>query len=462
MLSVAVMILALLALVPPLTAYAGRFAIPEKVEIGNAACGELARLGAKYQIDGIFSPEFREGKVCYSRVELAAAVVLLTEKMADKVVKEGPGSVDHADLVLVDELQEELRAEMLLARTRTFQQRNEDLGTKLHALSKNISMSGGLVGVLQGSLGNRPTDHVDAVGRGDLVFNFSVGEKTIAVIDVESTGGDGLDRHIGNFSKLDNVAGSTGDRVRFRQAWVEHTAVNDRITLTAGKIDLTSYFDANAVANDENSQFLAGAFTNSPVLGVPDIGPGARLQARLAESLTFGIGYGAGDASGSDVIDHGYGIAELDYKVKLGELEGNYRIYGSIDGARADGENKLLERNAVGGGVSFDQQVSGPVALFFRYGVRERNAYATRGAWSAGGQYTGLIPGRKDDVLAVAYGQILPGVTASQEKLAELYYKVKLSEQISITPVAQYLINPEGDRSRPDVKTLGVRTQVTF
>src|SRR5919109_836224 len=219
-------------------------AIPERVEVKHRACQEIMRLGGKYKVEGLFSKEFEAGHVCYTRLDVAAALVVLTEKIAEKAAKEGM-AVDKEDLVLIGDLKEELRAEMLLANTRAFQQRNEDLGTRFHGLTKSIALSGGLVGVAQGSIGNKPKDHGDVVGRADLIFNFKVGENTIAVIDVEATGGDGIDAHIPSFSGLNGVAGTTDDRVRFRQAWVEHAALNDRLILTVGKIDLTNYFDAN-------------------------------------------------------------------------------------------------------------------------------------------------------------------------------------------------------------------------
>ena len=62
-------------------------------------------------------------------------------------------------------------------------------------------------------------------------------------------------------------------------------------------------FDSNAVANDENGQFLAGAFVHSAVLPFPANGPGVRLEAKLAEPLSFGLGYGRGDADSSDNSD---------------------------------------------------------------------------------------------------------------------------------------------------------------
>jgi len=372
------LVLVTICLVSPAFALHPEHAIPEKVEVRHKACQDIMRLGNKYKVEGLFSKEFEAGTQSCTRLDVAAAVQLLTEKMAETVVKDGPSAVDRADLVIVNNLREELREEMLLANTRTFQHRNETLGTRFSALTKNISLSGGLVGVFQGTAGNRPRNHADVVGRGDLIFNYKVGENTIAVIDVEATGGNGIDRHFGNHSVLNGVAGSTDDRVRFREAWVEHAAFNDRLLMTAGKIDLTNYFDSNAVANDENSQFLAGSFVNSAVLSAPGNGPGVRLQAKLAEALVLGLGYGSGDTDSEDFIDHGYGVAELDYKLKLGELEGNYRAYASVDGAAPDGEAKLLDKNGFSFGFNIDQQLTNKLTLFGRYGQRDKNVYATR------------------------------------------------------------------------------------
>jgi len=444
--------------------------LPESVSVRHKACQEIMRLGNKYKVEGIFSEDFEAGRAECTRIDVAAAVQLLTEKMAEKVVKEGAGAVDREDLAVLNGIKEDLRGEMLLVGTRAFQSRNEDLGTRFTALTRNISLSGGLVGVLHGSVGNEPKDHADVVGRGDLVFNFKVGENTIAVIDVESTGGDGIDARIANFSALNGVAGSTGDTVRFREAWVEHAAFKDRLILTAGKIDMSNYFDSNAVANDENGQFLAGAFVHSGVLGVPANGPGVRLEAKLAEPLTFGLGYGSGDAGSddasdsADIFDHGFAIAELGYKLKAGELEGNYRIYASVDGALPDAEIKLVQKNALGFGVSLDQQVTDKLTLFARYGQRDKDVYATTAAWSVGGQYAGMIPGRKDDVLGFAYGQIkaVAAIADSQEKLAEAYYKIKVNDQIEVSPVVQYLMNPAGINNADNVVALALRTQISF
>jgi hypothetical protein len=445
-------------------AFAGNpeLAVPEKVAINQKACQELHRIADTYKIEGLFSKEFEAGEVCYTRMELAVVVVLLTEKLAEKVEKEGPAAVAREDLTTLLEIQEELRGEMLLARSRAFQWRYGELGTSFHALTKKISLSGGLIGVLQGSFNSEPRNRADVVGRGDLVFNFRIGDNTIAVVDVEATGGNGLDAHISNFSVLNGVAGSTEDTVRFREAWVEHEAFDGRLTMTAGKIDLTNYFDANAVANDENSQFLAGAFVNSAVLGASDIGPGARVLARLTEPLTLGLGYGSGDADSDDLFEHGFGIAELTYTLKLGEREGNYRIYGTLDGALPDGEVKMTQESAFGFGLSADQQITDKLTLFARYGHRDEDVYTTKSSWSVGGQFAGPLACRADDVLGFAYGQVLANSASAQEKLLEAYYSAKFSEQLAIAPHFQYLINASGNKDADNVFVMGLRTQITF
>lgn len=438
--------------------------IPDKVNAKEQACLEIIRLGKKYQVEELFPKEFGNGKgeSILTRLDVALAVQLLTETMAARTVKNGPEAVSREDLVFVFDLHEELRAEMLLAKTRAFQMRYDELGTQLHPLTRNITISGGLVGLLQGLVSKSHRNYADVVGRGDLVFNFKVGKNIIGVIDIEATGGDGIDSHIASFSSLNGVAGSTDDRARFREAWLEYSAFEDCLIVTLGKISLTNYFDSNNAANSEISQFLAGAFVNSAVLGSPDNGPGIRAHVRLGEKLTFGAGYGSGDAESADIMEHGFGIAELAYRLKHGVLETNVRVYGTLDGSLPDRKVKKLQKNSFGTGVSLDQVLSEKTIIFGRYGWRDEEAYASKSAWSLGIQYTGPVPSRKGDVLGFGYGQVLAAGAAGQEKLAELYYRAAVSEQLAITTLVQYLINPMGATDADKVVVVGLRGQLSF
>jgi hypothetical protein len=459
----ALFLLALQGLAQPAFALHPDLAVPEKVSSSHKACQEITRIGKKYQVEGLFSKEFVGGQCQITRLDVAVAVQLLTEKIAEKAARDGAGVIDKEDLALLSDLKEELRGEMLLAQSRAFQTRYTEMGTNLHALTRNITLSGGMTGLLQGSSGNKPKDFSDAVGRADLIFNFKVGESTIAVIDVEATGGSGIDAHIGNYSILNNIPMAPTDTVRFRTAWIEHTAFDDRLVVTIGKIGLTDYFDNNGIANNETAQFLAGAFVNSAVLGAPSYGPGMRVTARLGDQITVGVGYGSGDTTAANVLDHGYGIVELGYKLKVGELEGNYRFYGSLDGALpVAGGIKSARENALGAGVSIDQQVTGQLTLFGRFGWHDEDVYVTRSAWSAGFQYAGLIPHRKDDLAGFGFGQVLANNATVQEKLLEAYYKVKISDQLAVSPHVQYLINPLAAHNADNVFVASVRGQLIF
>lgn len=450
-----------LAVAQPALALQEEFNLPDRATSRHPACQEVMRLAKKYEVEAIFPKGFEGGEVACPRIELAVAVQLITEKMAGKVVKEGPEAVDKKDLATLSEIREELRGEMILVQTQTFRQQTEEYGTRLNALTKRLSLGGGLTGIFQGSLGNRPTNYADVVGRANLIFKFRVGDNTTAVVDLSATGGNGIDAQIPNFSELNDIAGSTNNNVIIRKAFVNHTAFDDRLIMTIGKIGLEDYFDANIVANDGHTQFLSNAFVNSAVLGQPGKGPGVRVQAKLAEPLTFSVGYGSGDADSADILNHSYVIAETDYTTKIAGLEGNYRFYANMDGALPGGM-KLVKKNAFGFGTSIDQQITDKLTFFGRYGWRDDKAYKTTSAWSTGFQYAGPVPGRKDDMLGFAYGQIQSMGTPADEKLVELSYKVKINDQIAITPLAQYLIDPEGDNSRSNVVVMGLRTRISF
>lgn len=459
----ALFVLAFSSLACPAFALHPELVVPEKVVSSHTACREIMRIGKKYQVEGLFTKEFTDGQSQLDRLDVAVAVQMLTEKIAEKAAKEGAVAIDKEDLAILSDLKEELRGEMLLAQSRAFQTRYTEMGTNLHALTRNITISGGMTGVLQGSFGNKPKDFSDAVGRADMIFNFKVGDSTIAVIDVEATGGSGIDAHIGNYSILNNIPMAPTDTVRFRTAWVEHTAFNDRLVVTVGKIGLTDYFDNNGVANNETAQFLGGALVNSAVLGAPSYGPGIRVTARVGERFTLGIGYGSGDSTAANILDHGYGIVELGCKLKHRELEGNYRFYGSMDGALpVAGGIKIAKKNALGAGVSIDQQVTGQLTLFGRFGLHNEDAYLTKSAWSAGIQYAGLIPQRKDDLAGFGFAQVLVNNASAQEKLIEVYYRVKVSDQLAISPHFQYLINPLADKNADNVFVASVRGQLIF
>ena len=59
-----------------------------------------------------------------------------------------------------------------------------------------------------------------------------------------------------------------------REAWLRTELFSQKLAISAGRLDLTNYFDRNAVANDETTQFISDALVNNPTLGLATNGSG--------------------------------------------------------------------------------------------------------------------------------------------------------------------------------------------
>ncbi len=181
------------------------------------------------------------------------------------------------------------------------------------------------------------------------------------------------------------------------------------------------------------------------------------------KSWRIGAGIQHSSNSGFAVFDHPYYISEIDYTTHFFRgLEGNYRLLGHMNGAKA-GDNK-------GFGISFDQILFPTVTAFARYGLNQPRGAVHKYAWSTGFEKTKLFSFRPSDALGFAFGQ-QEGTSVKIDSLTEIYYRFYLSDHLSISPHLQWLIRS----SRPDlaasegaleheknVFVVGLRSQVAF
>jgi hypothetical protein len=87
----------------------------------------------------------------------------------------------------------------------------------------------------------------------------------------------------------------------------------DRLDLFAGELDPTNYFDRNAFANDETSQFLDAALVNNPMLKQPPNGPGLVTRWDANRDLGFSLGaMGSREFEGA-MFDGPFVAGEIDY-----------------------------------------------------------------------------------------------------------------------------------------------------
>lgn len=321
-----------------------------------------------------------------------------------------------------------------------------------------IRFNGGATGILQ--VQEESDDAFGtATGSFDLFIHTRLGENTLFFVDLEAVGGNGPGQSLPSLTALNGDAGSTQgaggfDRTHVLEAWVELAFAEETLKVTAGKIDVTNYFDVNAVANDETSQFITGAFGNSAALPAPDNGPGVRLKADLGARGAFQVAVASHDASGHRIFEDLFLIGSAGLVAGGPGRPANLRVYGYLNGA---------VDNATGFGISADAAVADGLALFGRWNRNTRDLAASAGvtaAWSLGAEYT-TSNDLGDLTAAAAFGVIDPHTPGlSNERLAEFYVRQQLNRWTSVSPHLQVVDNAAGGDDRHIL--LGLRTQFDF
>ncbi|MHC4842370.1 MAG: carbohydrate porin [Planctomycetota bacterium] len=276
------------------------------------------------------------------------------------------------------------------------------------------------------------------------------------------------------------------------ELWYEQ-ALGESLAIIFGKMDLTQWFNTNAYANDENTQFLNNALINNPEIA-PDFGLGVVVQWNFWEQWTLS---GAVADAQADIRETGFNTAfhdedfffsvfELGKAVEIdlgqGPLSGGYRVGMWIDWQEkekfSNGQNKRGDNGVY---LSCDQMVykehSNPVdtqglGLFGRYGHKDDNVNETGDFWSIGFQYEGLLEGRDRDILGFGFAQGFfsdydganegIGYSEDYESVYEVYYHTNVTPWLEITPSLQYVVNPGGDESVDDALIFGTRAFIVF
>lgn len=322
-----------------------------------------------------------------------------------------------------------------------------------------INFNGSASAILQGSFAERQ-DIATATGSFDLFLATRLGGQALFFVDLEAIGGDGPDENHDTFTTLNGDAGSTQtgdglDRLHVLEAWMEFSAFGGATKATVGKIDLTNYFDLNAVANDETTQFYSGLFVNSAALPVPGNTPGFRLLAEWNNRLFFQVAAASGDNSGNRIFDRLFKIASAWLSIAPGsDFNGAYRVYGYLDGDFDD---------AAGYGVSIDQAVGEDITLFGRWNRNDNRTsrfFGIKSAWSAGGQLEILFL-KRVCVIGAAFGVTQPDKNQLlNERVWEAYVHHHISDWTQISPHLQFVENAAG--SGDNLLIFGLRTQFDF
>jgi len=164
------------------------------------------------------------------------------------------------------------------------------LSTPLAAESE-WNISGGITSTFQTASDDRVDSEV--LASADLVIQRSFKNGDLRLY-IEGNSTPGSHRVSAILPEVNTDAGSALDKNRKGRIQVSelayHHVFNDHRELTAGLIDITSYFDQSRIASDENTQFLAVSFVQNPTIDFPDYTLGAVYDHNTDHGLVLRLG----------------------------------------------------------------------------------------------------------------------------------------------------------------------------
>lgn len=277
----------------------------------------------------------------------------------------------------------------------------------------------------------------------------------------------------------------------------------ETLELTFGKMDIFGFFDQNAGAGDESKQFLNSVFVHNPLLDAAgEVGVDANgFQPGFVASylnwfdkpqpwrVSVGL-FGAGDR-GSNYqrsLSSPLLMVQAEKQLRFDGLLGNYRVYGWNRSQGTDFDGTQAKHTGIG--ISIDQRVGDGVTLFARYGKLIKGELPFNQAFTAGAEFSGSYWGRAADAIGIAGAWLQSGkgyraaggsgcaggfdandqcisgaftyLPQGAEKLAEVYYRYRISPQFQISPDFQYVANGGGNADAKSVKVFALRANIAY
>jgi hypothetical protein len=329
------------------------------------------------------------------------------------------------------------------------------------ALGVDAAMGTQFAGRTRGSLdANR---RAYALASADLFFTAGIAQNTIFFADIVGLSGAPPDAEIPTLTLLNGYTARLirQNEINLREAWLRTELFGQRLALTAGRLDLTNYFDQNAFANDETTQFISDALVNNQMLGLSSNGTGVGAEFDPKNGFRFKFGFQQSNTDATNLSDSLYTLSEVGYTFTPFALpEGTYRVWFRTD-------NTAPGAIRTGVGLSFDQKITPAVGLFTRYGIGEADPegspliFQRHHFFSAGfGVQNGLVL-NPQDTWGGGYAQ-LQLASGEKEHLAEGYYNFQLTERLRLSfHLTHVLDKPDAD-TRFGYLLPGIRFQAAF
>jgi len=289
----------------------------------------------------------------------------------------------------------------------------------------------------------------------DLYFTAGLARYTVFFADIVGLSGTPSDAEINGLTLLNGYTARLVEQnqLNLREAWLLTELWSQQLTLVAGRVDLTNYFDNNAAANDETAQFLSDALVNNPTLGLSENGAGVAAWYDRKTGFKLKFGYQQSSSTATNLSDALFFLSEADYQwTPPGLGEGNYRLWYRNDNSNGD------DRSA--SGVSIDQKISAAVTLFGRYGSAESPAGRDR-FYSGGAQFRRGVVFNPDDAWGIGYARYALGA-GDEERLIEFYYNLGIARKLHLSVNLIYVTEAPAGTESVAYFVPGARLQAAF
>lgn len=294
--------------------------------------------------------------------------------------------------------------------------------------------------------------HAYALASADLFFSANIAQNTSLFADIVGLSGSPPDSEIGGLTLLNGYAARlvAQNEVNLREAWIRTELFDQKLALVVGRVDLTAFFDRNAVANDETSQFVSDALVNNPMLGLSSNGAGLAAVYDPRGSFNLKLGVQQSNPDATNLSEALYTLAEVGYRARPSFLgEGNYRVWYRTDNSSGP------RRTAYG--VSLDQKLTPVVTAFGRYGAGETDTSDDH-FYSVGFQFQNGWVFNPLDVWGLGYSN-LELASDEKEDLIELYYNMHLSEKLRLSFHLQHVTETDSEGAKRGFLVPGLRFQ---
>src|SRR5262245_34013270 len=296
-----------------------------------------------------------------------------------------------------------------------------------------------------------------ALASADLFFTAGIAQYTVFFADIVGLSGSPPDAEIPSLTLLNGYTARLirQNEINLREAWLRTELFGQRLALSAGRLDLTNYFDKNAFANDETTQFISDALVNNQMLGLSSNGTGVATEFDPKNGLRFKFGFQQSNNDATNLSDSMYTLSEVGYTFTPFALpEGSYRLW-----FRTDNTSPSIR---TGLGVSVDQKLSPVLGVFGRYGSQETDTSDRDRFYSAGVSFQNGLVFNPRDTWGIGFSH-MDLATGYNENLTEGYYNFRLTDRLRLSFHLTHVYDqPEGDTNRFGYLLPGVRFQAAF